>query len=257
MDILQSIIAERRLDVEVAKRTISLETLTQQAAGRTHHSLVEKLVSCETSIIAEMKKASPSAGLLMKDYRPADIAGIYQQNGAAGISVLTEPHHFKGGERDLRVVRHSVDLPILRKDFIFDIYQIYEAAAWGADVVLLIVAALDSELLRVLYDKAIECGLDVLVEAHTAAEVDVVLGLERAIVGVNSRNLRTLKTDLSTACELAVHIPADRMSIAESGIKERCDVIELQDAGYNGFLIGEALMGSEDIGAKLCSFLHD
>lgn len=256
MDLLHSIMAERRLDVETAKQRTPLETLQQHAENRTHHSLAELLAKLPgTCVIAEMKKASPSAGLLRKDYRPGEIARAYKEAGAAGISVLTEPRHFMGEEQHLREVREAVDLPVLRKDFICDVYQVYEAASWGADIVLLIVAGLDRSMLRTLYEETLICGLDVLAEAHTREEVKTALELEKAIVGVNSRDLKTLKTDLSVTRQLAGCIPVDRLSVAESGIRKRSDIEKLEELGYNGFLIGETLMREKDPGKKLKELL--
>jgi indole-3-glycerol phosphate synthase len=202
-----------------------------------------------------MKKASPSAGLLRPDYRPAEIGALYEERGAAGISILTEPRHFLGTPEHVQQVRAVVDLPILRKDFMCDAYQVWEAAAWGADVILLIVAALDAAELTDLHAVAQEAGLDVLVESHTAAEVELALALDDAIIGVNSRNLKTLKTDLQVAVDLAPVMPPDRICVAESGIKTRADIEMLLDVGYNGFLIGEALMSEGDPAAKLGELL--
>jgi indole-3-glycerol phosphate synthase len=255
-DILRSIIAERRSDVERAKRELPVERLLETALGRRYRSLYERLSSgTGTRIIAELKKASPSAGLLRPDYRPEDIAAAYQEAGAAGISVLTEPRHFMGSEQHLRRVRNCVELPVLRKDFICDAYQLAEAAAWGADVVLLIVGALTPDLLRSLYTRALELGLEVLAETHSGDEIVVALELDRAIVGVNSRDLRTLRTDLATARSLAAEIPGERVAVAESGIRERADIEELECLGYNGFLIGETLMKDGEPGNKLKELL--
>lgn len=255
MDILQSIMAERRGDVASASQVTPVEVLAGEAARRTHHSLTAALTSDGTSIIAEMKKASPSAGVLRDEYIPADIALMYRDNGACAVSVLTEPRHFGGDEQHLRAVRGAVDIPVLRKDFICDAYQICEAAAWGADVVLLIVAALEPERLRELHDEAKRLGLDVLAEAHTGEELDAALGLEGAIIGVNSRDLKTLKTDLAVARDLAGRIPSDRLSVAESGIRTRDDIEALEQLGYNGFLVGETLMRARDPGAALRGLL--
>jgi indole-3-glycerol phosphate synthase len=252
MNVLQTIVSQRRKDVEVAKRRIPLDELRKMAAGRTHHSLIERLSKADgTHIIAEMKKASPSAGILIEDYHPADIARIYTEAGASGISVLTEPHRFLGSEEHLREVRKATSLPLLRKDFICDAYQVYETAALGADVILLIVAAIDKELLRSLYEQSVECGLDVLVEAHTLAELEIALTLEKAIIGVNSRNLKTLETDLSIARNLSRAVAGNRLAIAESGIRTRADIDELEKDGYRGFLIGETILKSGDPASKL------
>jgi indole-3-glycerol phosphate synthase len=162
--------------------------------------------------------------------------------GAAAISVLTEPNYFMGSQADLKAVRRCVTVPVLRKDFMVDIYQLMEAAAWGADVILLIVAALSPPQLKVLYKESQELGLEAIVEVHTAEELKVALTCDEAIIGVNSRNLKTLKTDLAVAYELAKVMPKGRICIAESGIKTKDDIRGLQDAGYKGFLIGESLL---------------
>ena len=258
MSILDTIMAERREAVEAAKRNVPADVLREFAAGRSYCSLAAALVERSgTCIVSEMKKASPSAGLLRPDYRPAEIARLYEEAGACGISILTEPKHFLGSGEHVGAVRDVVALPILRKDFICDSYQVLEAAAWGADVVLLIAAVLTDDEMRRLYDEAVAFGLDVLAEAHTAEEVDRVLALGRAIVGVNSRNLATLKTDLAVARALAGRIPADRLSIAESGIKQRQDIEDLERVGYNGFLVGETLVAADDPAGKLRELLGE
>jgi len=252
MDVLERILLQRQADVRAAREHISLATLEHQARTRTHHSLRDRLQNTPPPrIIAEMKKASPSAGVLRPDYEPARLARSYRAGGAVGISVLTEPHWFGGSEEHLRRARSAVDLPILRKDFLCDPYQIVETAAWGADVVLLIVAALDRERLHELFATALAYGLEVLVEVHNPAELEVALALEQAIIGVNNRNLRTLETNLDVARALARAIPADRIAIAESGIKSRADIESLAALGYRGFLIGETLLRAPDPGAAL------
>jgi indole-3-glycerol phosphate synthase len=257
MNTLETIMSERQADAESAKRRVPEVELLARSAGRVHHSLVDALAAGQgTHVIAEIKKASPSAGLLRPDYQPAAIARVYEAAGAVAISVLTEPRHFQGSDQHLRDVRAAVKLPVLRKDFVCDPYQIHEAAALGADVVLLIVAALDVRRLKTLYDVAVGYGLDVLVESHTADELRRALELEKAIIGVNSRNLKTLKTDLAVARELATLIPRDRLAIAESGIKTRADIEELERLGYRGFLIGESLLSAGDPATKLAGLVH-
>jgi indole-3-glycerol phosphate synthase len=258
MTILDRIMQERRRDVDAARARVPEDALRRAAAARTPLSLARRL--CRPgppAVIAEVKKASPSAGVLQPDYQPARLARAYVDAGAAAISVLTEPHHFLGSADDLRAVRAAVDVPILRKDFLCDPYQVAEAAAWGADVVLLIAAALDDTRLRVLYDTARAFGLEVLAEAHTAEEVDRVLALPEAIVGVNSRDLKTLHTDLAVARRLAGRIPPDRTAVAESGIRTRADLLALQARRYAGFLVGESLLRAGDVQAKLGSLLGD
>ena len=252
MNVLEKIMAERAADVAEARRSVPSEALRERAAGRVHHSLRAALQRTgETRIVAEMKKASPSAGLLRPDYDPVQIGRVYAVQGAAGLSILTEPRHFLGSGEHLTAVRAAVDLPILRKDFVSDPYQVLEAAAWGADVVLLIVAALAPSQLRELYGAAVALGLEVLAEAHSEGELTQALLLDDAIIGINSRNLKTLRTDLAVARELATLIPPERLSVAESGISSRSEILDLEQRGYTGFLIGEALLASGDAGAKL------
>lgn len=244
MNILEQIIGERRAAVKEAKKRVSLNSLAAQAKGRAHHSLSDSLRAKKgrPAIIAEIKKASLSAGLLKPDFDAGAIAALYAKAGASAISVLTEPKHFLGSEGDLRAARKAVSLPVLRKDFICDSYQLYEAAAWGADAVLLIVAALDSSLLKDLYLESRRLGLDVLVESHTSSELEAALELKDAMIGINSRDLKTLKTDLNSAADLARQIPAGRLAVAESGIRTRADIENLLSLGYSAFLVGEALM---------------
>ena len=243
MDILREIMLERKAAVMTAREAVAAEKLQEAATLRVHHSLVHSLRSgTATRIIAEAKKASPSAGLLRAHYDPALLAAGYKEAGAIGISVLTEPNHFQGSGEHLRAVRERVNLPILRKDFICDPYQIYEAAAWGADVVLLIAAALDRQEMLLLYREALELGLEVLAEVHNEEELVRIMPLEQAIIGVNNRNLQTLHTSLDTSRQLASLIPDDRVCIAESGIKTRADIEDLERHGYHGFLVGESLL---------------
>lgn len=256
MDILRQIIEERRADVARAAADVPIDSLQRAAAARVHHSLTDRLRQSGVCVIAEMKKASPSAGLLRETYQPQEIARTYEQGGAEGISVLTEPRHFQGRGDDLRQVRMVTSLPLLRKDFVCDRYHVYEAAAWGADVVLLIVAALATEVLEELYAEARCLGLEVLIESHTATELEVALRFDEAIVGVNSRNLKTLTTDLATARSLAGRIPSGRLSVAESGIRTGEDIRGLCQLGYNGFLVGESLMGAADPLAVLSELIQ-
>jgi indole-3-glycerol phosphate synthase len=256
MNLLAAIMAERKADVQTAKNVVAEAALRELARGRVHHSLVARLRGTPgTRVIAEVKKASPSAGVLRADYRPAELARGYERAGAVGVSVLTAPRHFQGSAQHLREVRRAVELPLLRKDFMCDPYQIAEAAAWGADVVLLIVAALEPALLRALYEAALAFGLEVLAEAHTEDELRTALDLNEAIVGINSRDLKTLKTDLAVAARLVENVPDGRPAIAESGIASRVEIERLEAAGFDGFLIGEALLRHADPAAKLREFL--
>jgi len=255
VNILEQIMDERRVAVAASKALIPVAVLEDASARRVHHSLKARLHGRggRTCIVAEMKRASPSAGMLRADYDPAVMAKAYAANGAAGLSVLTEPRHFLGSEADLRAARAVTDIPILRKDFMVDAYQIAEAAAWGADVILLIAAALPDGLMRELYERALALGLEVLAEVHTHEELMRVLPMGEAMIGVNSRNLKTLRTDLATAHALVEHIPAGRLSIAESGISQRAEIVALEAAGYDGFLIGESLVRQGDPGAGLAT----
>jgi len=258
---LQSIMAERRNDAWRASVHLPLEHLERIIAELPKiRSLKAQLAGTQThgrqaNIIAEVKKASPSAGVLCKSYDPATVARTYAQAGAAGISVLTEPRHFLGREEDLKQVRPAVNLPILRKDFVSDPYQVFETRALGADVILLIAAGLENSLLKQLYIIALAVGLDVIMEVHTRDELGRILAFDQAIIGVNSRDLNTLKTDLATARNLAPLIPPGRLAIAESGIKSRRDIEDLQACGYRGFLIGETLMKSDNVAAALHTLL--
>lgn len=249
--------AERRNDAWQASAHLPLEHLERIVAGLPKIRSLKERLTCvqargrQAVIIAEVKKASPSAGLLCKLYDPAALARTYAQAGAAGVSVLTEPRHFLGRDEDLKQVRQAVNLPILRKDFMSDPYQVFETRALGADAILLIAAGLENSLLKQLYIIALAIGLDVIVEVHTQNEMDRVLPLDQAILGVNSRDLDTLKTDLSFARDLAPLIPKSRLAIAESGITSRHDIEDLQARGYQGFLIGESLMKSVDAAATL------
>lgn len=243
--------AERRAAVAECKRTTPVEMLRAQAGRRNRISLRAALRMPGTQVIAEMKKASPSAGQLVSEYDPVSLARLYRSAGAAALSILTEPLHFLGSGAHLTAVRAESDLPLLRKDFMCDEYQIWEAAAWGADAILLIAAALDRAEMRDLYDVALAAGLEVLAEAHNEAELEASLDLPDAIIGVNSRDLKTLKTDLAVARRLASAIPANRLSVAESGIRTRADVVSLEAAGYKGFLIGESILRDADCAMQL------
>ena len=243
MTILDKIADERREAVERAKTTTPLAKLAAQASARVHHSLAEALREFPGKcIIAEVKKASPSAGVIREDFDPRSIAASYVESGAKGISVLTEPNHFMGSMEDLIAVRQMTDLPVLRKDFIVDSYQVTETAAWGADVMLLIVAMIDPILLRDLYEEGREQGLDILVESHNQEELEIAMELQEAILGVNNRNLKTFEVSLDTSKQLAELIPDDRLSISESGISDQDEISELAEMGYRGFLIGESLL---------------
>jgi indole-3-glycerol phosphate synthase len=208
-----------------------------------------------TAIIAEVKKGSPSKGVIRADFDPLKIAATYAENGAACLSVLTESRFFLGELSYIPSIRRIVNIPLLRKDFIFDPYQIFEARVAGADAVLLIAAMLDISPMRDLLSQAGELGLDVLLEVHDEREMETALLTDCGLIGINNRNLRTFETSLSTTERLAKLVPKDRLIVAESGINTREDVMRLSRAGARAFLIGESLMREPDIGAKLRELL--
>jgi len=228
-------------------------------ASRTSRSLFARLHGNQgakrANIIAEIKRASPSEGKLRPDLDPAKIAREYEMAGATAISILTEPKYFLGLDEDIRSVRKAVKLPILRKDFTVDPWQVYQSAVLGADVILLIAAALEPSRLKELYHAADDANLETIIEIHTLPELGIALQFPKAIIGVNSRNLTTLKTNLSTAVVLAGAIPKQRISIAESGITNRREVEMLMKLGYHGFLIGTSLLKAESPGAALAELI--
>jgi len=254
--ILDEIVAHKKQEVAAAKIRVPEKELRARIAGLEEtRCFVQALHAAEeenrTPIIAEVKKGSPSRGVIRPDFDPVAIAEIYEANGAACLSVLTDERFFLGHLAYLTEIRRSVGLPILRKDFVCDPYQLYEARAAGADAVLLIAAMLELAELRDFAALARELGLDVLLEVHDEQELDTALQVNCELVGVNNRDLRTFVTDLSTTERLAKIVPGNRLIVAESGIHTRTDVVRLQRAGARGFLVGESLMREGDIGAKL------
>ncbi len=243
MSVLDSIISGVREDL--AKRRISLgqlhEEMAQAAPPLDAHSALQ---SAEMKVIAEVKRSSPSKGALSEISDPAALAEQYQVAGASVISVLTEERRFKGSLADLIAVRSKVTIPILRKDFMVDEYQFFEARAHGADVILLIVAALAKSQLRDFYDLATELGMAALIEVHTADELERAMEITPRIVGVNSRNLKTLEVDPAAFAQLIPQIPSDVIRVAESGISSRIDVEFAEKQGANAILVGEALVTS-------------
>lgn len=260
-DILNKIVAHKREEVTVAKRAQPLAEVKAKLSDREdqprgfERALRAAAASGWTAIIAEVKKGSPSKGIIRPDFDPLDIAIAYQENGATCLSVLTDEKFFLGHLRNLALIREQVTLPLLRKDFIFDPYQVYEAAAGGADAILLIAAMLDLSPLRELKALAGELYLDVLLEVHDERELGMALATDCGLIGINNRSLHTFVTDLATTERLARMIPPDRLIVAESGINCRADVERLQNAGAGAFLVGESLMREEDIGSKLAELL--
>lgn len=255
--ILDKIFAAKKLRVEAAKRSVSLERIKELAVERRASAENNRLRSAlemrdRLNIIAEFKRASPSKGVINDNFEPAAVGLAYKKGGAVAISVLTEEDFFEGSMNDLRLVRKAIDLPILRKDFIFEPFQVYEAAEAGADAILLIAAMLDDEALVELHNLAeVTLGLDALVEVHTLPELERVKNIGVEMIGVNNRDLETFNTSLDVSRELIKHAPKDAIMITESGLKTRSDLRELQEVGYSGFLIGETLMRSVDPEAEL------
>ncbi len=207
------------------------------------------------ALIAEVKKASPSKGIIREDFDPVEIAQIYQESGATCLSVLTDQPYFQGHDDFLKAVKKVVSIPVLRKDFMLDVYQIYESRALGADCILLIMAALDDVQARNLYETAVGLGMDVLVEVHDLRELERAILLDPMMIGVNNRNLKTLKVDVDTSFDLLLNMPKDVFKISESGIADNDTLTRLNAVGYKGFLVGESLMRQPDISAAVHGLL--
>jgi indole-3-glycerol phosphate synthase len=259
-DILNKILDVKADEIRAAKKHQDLASLRRDvesnAEARTRirgfeTSLRGKIAAGKAGVIAEVKKASPSKGVLREDFHPADIATSYAQHGAACLSILTDEQFFQGATDYLKQARAACSIPVLRKDFMIDPYQVYQARAWGADCILLIVAALDHGLMRELEACAHEIGMDVLVEVHDAAELEAALALKTALLGVNNRNLRTFETTLDTTINLLPRIPESKLVITESAIRTRDDVQRMRDHAVHAFLVGEAFMRASDPGAEL------
>ncbi|MFM7760930.1 MAG: indole-3-glycerol phosphate synthase TrpC [Burkholderiaceae bacterium] len=259
-DILDQILAVKADEISAAKRYQDLASLRRDVESDTEahtqirgfeSSLRKKIVAGKAGVIAEVKKASPSKGVLRADFRPADIAASYAEHGAACLSVLTDERFFQGSPDYLQQARAVCNLPVLRKDFMIDPYQIYQARSWGADCVLLIVAALDHGLMRELEACAHELGMDVLVEVHDANELDAALTLNTALLGINNRNLRTFETTLDTTIDLLPRIADHKLVITESAISTRDDVQRMRDHAVHAFLVGETFMRAQDPGLAL------
>ncbi len=255
-DILKKILVKKAEEVAVAKRERPLERMRTEALAAPPArdfvgALRAKIAAGQAAVIAEIKKASPSRGLLRADFDPAAIAASYAVHGAACLSVLTDREFFQGAPQYLVAARNACALPALRKDFMIEAYQVYEARVLGADCILLIAAALDAARMRELEALAHELGMAVLVEVHNAAELDAALALATPLVGVNNRNLRTFETRLETTLDLLPRIPAERLIVTESGILTRADVELMRANGVHAFLAGEAFMRAGDPGIEL------
>lgn len=260
-DILTRIVAVKREEVAAARRRRPLESVRAEAEDARDgrgvrgfaRALRDKVAAGRAAVIAEIKRASPSKGLLREPFDPPAIAASYAAHGAACLSVLTDERFFQGSLDHLRASRAACALPVLRKDFVVDPYQVYEARAHGADCILLIVAALDDASLAEFEAIAHALSMDVLVEVHDAAELDRALALETPLVGVNNRNLRSFEVSLDTTLALLPRIPGDRMVVTESGILGPADVARMRQAGVNAFLVGEAFMRAPDPGEALAT----
>lgn len=255
-DILRKIISRKIEEIAERKQGCDLSAMRERAqsadACRGFVSAIKnKIDSGQSGVIAEIKKASPSKGVMRENFRPADIARSYEKGGAACLSVLTDADFFQGSEEYLQQARSACSLPVIRKDFIIDPYQVYEARAISADCILLIVAALNDVQLSDLSSLARELHMDVLVEVHDAGELERALLLDLPLIGINNRNLRTFEVSLNTTLDLLKQIPNDRVVVTESAIHNREDVALMREHDVNAFLVGEAFMRAEDPGAEL------
>jgi indole-3-glycerol phosphate synthase len=259
-DILEKILDVKADEVAAAKKQRDLASLRREVesdkdarAGlrKFEAALRTKIAAGQAGVIAEVKMASPSKGILRPDFKPAKIAESYAANGAACLSVLTDEKFFQGAPAYLQQARAACSLPALRKDFMIDPYQVYQARSWGADCILLIVAALDHGLMAELEACALELGMAVLVEVHDAAELKAALRLKTNLIGINNRNLRTFETSLQGTLDLLPQVPPERLVITESGIRTSDDVKRMRDADVNAFLVGEAFMRAPEPGVEL------
>ncbi len=255
-DILNKILATKKTEVAASKLAVSLDQLQAQAEAQGEPrdfvgSIHKKIMANKAAVIAEIKKASPSKGVIREDFKPAEIAKSYEKAGAACLSVLTDEQYFQGSAAYLKQARAACKLPVLRKDFIIDEYQVFEARAMGADCILLIVAALELAQMQKLEALANELGMAVLVEVHDADELALALQLDTPLIGINNRNLRTFEVSLQTTLDLLKIMPEDRFVVTESGIFTPDDVELMMDNQVQGFLVGEAFMRQDDPGAEL------
>ncbi len=259
-DILAQICADKAEQVAAAKAAAPLAEVTAKARDQAPPrgfmaALLATAADGRWALIAEIKKASPSGGLIRPDFDPPALARAYQAAGASCLSVLTDTPYFQGEAAHLGAARAAVPLPVLRKDFIIDPWQVAETRAMGADCLLVIMAALDDSTVRALFDAAAEFDLDVLTEVHDAAELDRALALDAAVIGINNRNLKTLVTDLAVTEELSARVPADRLMVSESGLRTPADLARMEAAGAGAFLIGESLMRQDDVEAATRALL--
>ena len=257
--ILDKIIATKHLEIKQALKSCSIEDIKAQAesiatgktANRFISSMQDRLSKSQPAVIAEIKKASPSKGVIRENFTPSEIAKSYELGGAACLSILTDEQYFQGANRYIQEAKSACNLPIIRKDFIVNEFQVYEAVTIGADCILLIAAALDDDNMKVLYNLANSLNLDVLIEVHNKEELDRVLKLDTKLIGINNRNLKTFETSLNNTLDLLAHIPDDKIVVTESGIHTIDDVEFMQKNNVNSFLVGEAFMRANNPGEKL------
>lgn len=253
---LDQILQYKKEELESLKRKVPLKDVQLKARDvKPALDFLKNFVKDQINIIAEIKKASPSAGIIRKIFSPVDIGHIYKDHGAKALSVLTDEKFFQGSLNHLTQVKQKVGLPCLRKDFTLDEYHIYQARGAGADAILLIAAILDKHQLKDYQQLALELGMKVLCEAHSQKEIDQVMPIHPQLIGINNRDLKTLKTSLDNSLQLAKFLPKDITKISESGLNSHADLVRLMKAGYDGFLIGESLLKEKDIGKKLKELL--
>ena len=259
-DILKKILSVKELEIDAARKKESFAALRNRVDNEIdlksirrdfEGALRRKIENGVAGVIAEIKKASPSKGIIREAFYPAEIATSYEKHGAACLSVLTDKDFFQGASDYLIEAKAACSLPVLRKDFIIDPYQVYEAAAWGADCVLLIVAALADKQMAELEACAFELGMNVLVEVHNAGELERALALKTSLLGINNRDLRTFKTSIQNTIDLLPGLSTDKLVVTESGILQKEDVRKMRQAGVNAFLIGEAFMRAKEPGEEL------